>query len=447
MAVLALLLGLYLAYVELPAQRTQQEEEIFSERVLNFEPPEVEGIWLRHQGGGDPTEIVLHHDPQEGWQMTRPLDTDADQEEVGRLIRTLSTMRQERVVEESSGDLAVYGLDQPEVTVLVKLKDHEEHLWIGHPAPIGSTVYARKAGDDRVMIIREFYKTGLLKNLKDLRRKEVFRLDARKITAWELTNGYGTFKMNREHETWWLKEPRISLADQKAVQGLLSELRSLKARDFLDEGASGVYHGLPEPSVQVTVGDQSVVWSRVAFYPREDETAYAVVDENPHPIYVIPGDFLARLDQDLFALQDKHLLEFDAAAVREIEVVSGENRMVLHRSGEGWDLEGQSVPIPRAHEIGLWLEKLQDMQASRLVVQKPVSLTPYGLDLPRVKITLRDLEQRSVAELWIGRKEEDRYYARPGSRGPVYLVSDQSLDPIPRGSGFSAEPVQGFHIP
>ena len=142
--ILVILLGLYLSLIELPSQKAKQQEEERAQTLLQFEPHDAIAISLIYPNRQTDREILLEKETEEKWQIVKPIMAQADQNEVETLISSLKSMKMERVVEDKAQDLKIYGLEDPEVRVSLKLKDHEEHLLLGDQAPVGATVYAKK---------------------------------------------------------------------------------------------------------------------------------------------------------------------------------------------------------------------------------------------------------------------------------------------------------------
>ena len=431
LALLALFLGLYLYFIELPAQETREAEEEKADRVLPFEPDRAVGLWLEYPRREEEREIVLERgDPDQSWQMVRPIVTEADQDAVQRLITSLSGMRQVRVVEEEVQDLGVYGLDDPEIRVLVRMQDHEEHLLLGDPAPIGSTVYVKKMGEDRIRLVGDFYRNNLLRTVADLRRKSVLGIDPAQAVRLHLKYPDRTFLLARDRGDWWLKEPRVYKADQEVVSELLFQLSSLRAKDFIDEGGSEFLEGLGSPRLLVKLEDVEVTLSTLALYQKDGETSYAVANEGPMPIYVLDAGAFSGLEVDLFRLRDKRLLVFEKEGVKTLQIETGPDTLVFEQGSDNWIFEGRPLEASREGEVRDLLEVLAQVQAVKMVEEEPSGPERYGLDPPRHRIRLLGQGQELVAALFLGDPLGDQQgaqndgfiHARTGSSGAVYLI-------------------------
>jgi len=441
--VLVVSLGLYLYLIELPGQKAKQQEEERSKKVASFEPHDAVGIYLGYPKRSTDREILLEKDPEERWQIVKPIVAPADQSEVQGLLSSINNMRIERVVEEKAQDLKVYGLDEPEVEVSIKLKDSEEHLFLGDSAPVGSTVYIKKVGEDAIRLTDEFYKSNLTKTVADLRKKEVLDLDPEQVKRLSLQYPGQNFVLTKENGQWWIKKPIVYQADDDEIFELLDSLKRLKAKDFVDQGRPDLLKDLKNPRLLVEVEDENIKVSTLSIYQvqgrsQNGQEAYAVTHLE-QPIYVIESNNITDFEKDLFTLKDKHLLHFDPDQVQEFEIrKASEETMTIRREGDGWSLDGQVLEVSQKQKITDLLKDLSELKAEKMVDETPASVSPYGLNPPRVQINLLNSQQAKLAELLIGTEKDNLVYARSGlsalGKEGIYLIKDQIVQDLPQRS-------------
>lgn len=434
--VLMVVLGLYLYLIELPGQKSKQQEEEKAQKVASFEPSEAVGLYLSYPKRVTDPEILLEKDSEEKWKIVKPIAAPADESEVQGLLSSIGSMRVERVVEEKASDLKVYGLDQPEVTVLLKLKDHEEHLLFGDSAPVGSTLYVMRAGEGTIRLTDQFYKTHLTKTVTDLRKKEVLDFDSQKIKRVSLQYPGQAFVLAKEEGRWWIKKPGILKADDDVIFDLLASLKRLKAKDFVDEGRPDLSKRFKDPRLKVELESESGNPTALSIYevpgPSQSEQKTFAVTDNPTPIYLIEAEAMTDLRKDLFALRDKHLLDFDPAQVQGIEIrKTAEDPLTIPRQGESWSFEGQVLEGSKSQKISGFLKSLSGLKAEKMVDETPKSENPYGLNPPQFRISLIDSQQATLAELLIGIEKDDLIYARSSSSADIYRIRDQILQDLP----------------
>jgi hypothetical protein len=104
------------------------------------------------------------------WSITKPAPGKPNDDRLSTLLFTLEVVKGSRLVEEKPGNLAKYGLDQPELRVEVALPKGPQELLIGKKAS-ASEYYARSNGQDAVFTVPDFTVTDL--KIKPAELKEV----------------------------------------------------------------------------------------------------------------------------------------------------------------------------------------------------------------------------------------------------------------------------------
>ncbi len=83
------------------------------------------------------------------WQVVSPAENGpsaVDAAEVSGITTNLSTLEQQRVIEENARDLKEFGLAEPRIEVAFKAGGAEQKLQIGSKTPTGGDVYAKVDG-------------------------------------------------------------------------------------------------------------------------------------------------------------------------------------------------------------------------------------------------------------------------------------------------------------
>src|SRR2546428_13860186 len=102
------------------------------------------------------------------WRIEEPNPLPADQDAMGSMVSSLSSLSADKVVEEKAADLKPYGLDHPALDVSVVKKDGKAvELLIGDDTPTGSGSYAQLAGDAKVVTLASYTKSSLDKKPDD----------------------------------------------------------------------------------------------------------------------------------------------------------------------------------------------------------------------------------------------------------------------------------------
>lgn len=139
------------------------------------EPPPQEGalptpVPLWEFRGGDVMEITVTKGGQTtavkrdtgGWRMTAPEESEADADRLDGLANRVAELKSTRAMADV-GDLAAFGLSEPEVQVtLVFSGGTEIYLVIGAENPRHTARYVQKEGDPLVYVVSTGDLIGLL---------------------------------------------------------------------------------------------------------------------------------------------------------------------------------------------------------------------------------------------------------------------------------------------
>lgn len=241
-------LGAYIYFVESKKPAPGVEP---SEKVFTVEADAINEITVT--AGGETTTLVKK---DTGWQVTSPIQTDADPTETASLVTNLSSMTLSRVVDENAPDLAPYGLAEPAIKVAFKAEGGaggEIHL--GETTPTMGDLYATSPGGRRVFLVSSYIETTFDKKTFDLRDKKIVKFERDKADSVEIVRGDERVRLTRTDSEWRVEHPVTGRADYSTVEGLLTRLSSANMSEIKEDDASDLKpYGLDAPSMRITVG-------------------------------------------------------------------------------------------------------------------------------------------------------------------------------------------------
>lgn len=117
-------------------------------------------VGLQVTGGDRETRLV--RDADGAWALQAPVADAADEERVSQLLGRLAGITPSRTFTESVGSLEDYGLDQPDLVVVLSLADgRSETLRVGAANPQQTAYYAQVEGSEPVYLISSWIVTSL----------------------------------------------------------------------------------------------------------------------------------------------------------------------------------------------------------------------------------------------------------------------------------------------
>ncbi|NJM73253.1 MAG: DUF4340 domain-containing protein [Scytonema sp. RU_4_4] len=169
---LALGLGGFVYFHEI--KRAPQQEEIKQkEQIFTFKEDDVQSLTVKTQ---NLTLNLERNDKSDEpkWLMKSPEVAPASNAIVGYLINLLVEGKSERIVSISANQLAEFGLDQPQATIDVKLKNQKTHqLILGKPDFNRRFLYAqadpavKTGGNTGVLLVSTDFENAVNRELSE----------------------------------------------------------------------------------------------------------------------------------------------------------------------------------------------------------------------------------------------------------------------------------------
>lgn len=260
----------------------------------------------------------------------------------------------------------------------------------------------------------------------------VFDVDADDIVALSVTAGNGDRTViEKDGDRWRLVEPFRTNVDVTKVVSLSSGLANLELRRVVAEPEDAPdleAFGLVAPSIEVGFGTTDDADARLLIGDRSpgSDDLYATVAGSGR-VFLISGFLDTTFDQTTFDLRDKSILDITRDEVGSI-AVSGPDVAVRLRKTEGeWSLV---EPLEARADLGVTDGLVGRLATGQMAAVEQETadadaLAPYGLDDPRLTVTLG--LGSSTATLFLGgTTPAGTVYARDAARGMVFTV-DESL--------------------
>jgi hypothetical protein len=446
--IVALGLGIFLWWVEMPAQQQRIEQETAAKRLIDFNVDDVQGLKL-HSQAGDVDVSRAPNDGQDSWIITAPKALEADPRAVNDLLRTLSLAKVSRVVDEAGTDLSTYGLATPAMSVTIRLESGSQTILFGDAGPLSASVYAKRESEPKILLTSIGSRDILTRGLQDFRRKRVVRFDRDRVTRLKVVTPHDTVVLYKhgqgEKAQWTIKTPIETPADQPEVRSLLFGLEDLKAQAFIDDAREHQKKKaeLKHPAVTITLHeeakDQQAVDRTVALYTNPQHTLSAYAETTAEePLYVVPGVSAKDLAKSFFSLRMKQLIAAEPGQVKTLRVKKDGEEYSLTHEGKEWSIDNSRADSTR---IISFLNRVIHLQAERPVADRPKNLKAYGLDMPAATVTAIDDHGNTLGRLAIGRIEENLAYAEGSAMPGVVQIRPDILREIPKKTELLAVPI------
>lgn len=450
---LATFAGGFLAYIWLVERHTlsTQERADTATRVLNMEQDKITFLSIQN------ADIKLELRKKNGvWHLEQPMVDRADGLVVSQLLGTLESLQHTSRIEIPTGQetekLKEFGVADSALRIKVKVDSGKEsELLLGKDSAIEGKLYVRQQGANTVFVIANNLRSQLLRKPDEFRDKRLSDTPAQQVIRLSVKTPEGELEVERKNNHWEIVKPLRARASDQKINDLLAGVLTAKIAQFLPETPT-LEQGLGEPHATISLtleGQKEIVTLKVGSAPPgpENKDRSFTRFSNRPAVTVLANSVL---DPLLKArpndVRDHKLVRVESDIVDRITLEPADQpKIVLTRKGEGW------VQKDGEHEIrineSIATKLLSDIQATEVtnfVSDVATDLAKYGLEHPRMKLTLSSYASENTAETRAGERpivtvlfgavEGDNGYAKLEDE-PFILASPRAfLEALPSHS-------------
>jgi hypothetical protein len=428
LAVAAALLGGGYYLIDVRGRAAREQALRVERRVVYFDPARVRQIAIDKPG-----ERVALRGGGGAWRIVSPIEELADPQVVEGLLSFVGRLEKVRSLDGVS-DLAAVGLDRPAATLALTADDGETlTLLLGGPNPVKTGVYAVVQGAPLVFLApaRLADELGKTPYVDELRDRAILRLDPERVRRLEIARHGARIAVSRIGERQWrVERPFEAPGDDGIIRDLLWKIGAARGRAVLPSGTSSTAYGLDRPHARLTVVDDGGARTLAVAQDSSDaNTLYAQLEGRP-AIAVTDPQLLADLAVSPELLRNRQLLVYAEGELDRITIRSPMATLVLHRVGDRWQIgpDGAAVAPTAIENI---LEVLPNLRYASVGSGVTDDLSRYGLDQPRLSVTVGLRGGRELPTLVVGREERGLNFVMMGHRAPIYRVDARLIRVIP----------------
>lgn len=262
--------------------------------------------------------------------------------------------------------------------------------------------------------------------------KSLLRLKQEEIQALEIARpDEPAVRLEKEGESWMLKEPLQALADGSTVDSLLRNLADAEKDQSIETGPDDwSKFGLDQPRITLNVyaGEKNSTL-RLGNDDYTGTRVYVLLD-GQNGAFLTSDSILSAADKSVTDWRSKKVLSFDRSKLQQVEILRGGEALRLSKEGEKWKLEAPIQDDADGSAVTSLLSSLEFAQIQEFVDEQPENLEPYGLHRPELTVRLQEEGKESWKILEIGGKQEDNYLARDPQRSPVFSIKSDLYDAL-----------------
>lgn len=260
----------------------------------------------------------------------------------------------------------------------------------------------------------------------------IYKVEKEDIKSFELTNITGNELVACERygaSDWGIIKPKVYEGEKSEIETVVTNLASLYLDRKIDKPEELKNYGLEKPSYSASftlkngkkhtllIGDKNPT-----------DTFFYVKDKDGKDIYMGYSFSLSALIKNVKDLRKKSLFDINTETAyradlkfetKEYSFLKGEDKNWLITP---YNFKGNKIEVERL------ISELKALKAKDIIEDDPKDLKKYGLDRPRLIVTVADAGGKNITVL-VGKKsiEKNEDYAKLESSQVIYSIPDNFL--------------------
>ncbi|RKX33154.1 MAG: hypothetical protein DRP22_00935 [Verrucomicrobia bacterium] len=365
--------------------------------IFFFKRHEICELGLRRPAG----YVRLTSIGADHWRLSQPVKARANRVRVGKLLDQLYATRIAKFVADAVQDATLYGLEEGSYGVEVYLsgKPEPEVLLLGKVADKDSArMYAMWKSERSVYLVPTGIVAEIAVPLKELRDWRLVPIKDFEIAEVRLESSEKTVVLQKENYRWKVREPVNVDADEEAVRSLLRQWTAAEIEEFISSPDTNMaVYGLDEPVADIVFkpAPDAFSWTNEVALSfgrkvpgKKDQRYVACRGENE--IWIVDAGILDKTTFDFLHYRSRQVMDVPSFTVRKMVLVrEGETQAVDRAdSSAPFRAETEGREARSDDDLKHLLDQVAQLQAEELVEASPDNLARYGLDDPRIKLTL-----------------------------------------------------------
>jgi hypothetical protein len=443
--IIAVALGAFIFGLDRWSRSTRERGERAT-HVVSVTRANIQGFTIR-----DGDELIRVRAEGDAWKMIAPWQDDADAGVVDQLLDAIQSLRPEDVItdfgriEKKRQMLKDFGLNKSRLRLKLDGKQMPAEFLFGLDTAVQGESYLRIADDDAVYVVNNDLKNIVSKKPEDFRDHRMTPFLTTLINRAIFRVSGGEIELAKEQDNWLLVRPIKGRASNDAVVDILTRMNQTQIAKFVSGNNSNPgSFGLDSPSNVVTLfGDdgKKVEIQIGGPVPSNPDSVYAGLPQRKSVVEV--GKAFANLfNITPNDLRDRKIARMNPDLIDRVTIERADKpKIVLGRDESRWRFLSPASAPANADNISRLIQGINNGEVSDFVSDTATDLTKYGLDQPKLKITLSSYSSENTAEanagetvlatLAFGNSENGVIYARLEEEPYIFSISNQVFSTLP----------------
>jgi hypothetical protein len=398
-------------------------------QIVSVEKSEIQELTISRPGSD---ALTVQQTEPDKWSFAPPVTIPADSSAIGSLAESAASIEADRLVEENVTEWQSYGLDEPSLTVEVKLKDGATHrVLFGRETPTGSALYARLDGDPRLFTVYSYSKTSFEKSVFDLRDKKLLRADPDKVSRVVLDSQSQSIEFGKSGETsWQILKPQPLRADNFTVADLVRAAQNAEMTAVVEEGeAAGSKHDFSKPVAAVEIVDEAGPHTLTVI---QEGDKYYARSSDLEGVYEVSSTLAASLEKKLEDFRNKKLFDFGFNDLAKLQLRDGETSLTVEKKDDNWVLASEGGRELDSSKTQTLIDSLRNLSATSFASDNASEQGKYGLGSPAIEAEVTPAAGDATEKVVITAPSGEQVYATRQGQPTTYEVEKTAVAEIQR---------------
>lgn len=431
---------------------TEENEKSF---VLNFEPDKISFIKISKKD----LKIGLQKSNQKKWELTEPIQDDADNFKIEELLRQFTSERQLAIVKQSTVDLTAeelqeFGLLEPAIEFLFKNNSGQStRVSVGTQKNFEGYGFVRINNNNQILLVNPIWYEKSNYGLIYYREKKIYRGDLSKLTSIKVKSIRDQFALNKINDKWKLENSDIEL-DQNRIREVLKKISESSIDEYVFEGEPSTKlirdKGLDKNKVFLELHTQDSFWSVSLNIKEQEKTLYALTEMPTYLVKLEPAAWETIGNLNIDDLRDRRSpLAFNLKEVKNFYFKSKDKELHLFLEGKKWVVKSKSnFPDQEVNQdqVQKILSQISGYTVTDFIDDSSLKSKFEGLSM----IILRADNQKLLLQFNWGPSfkmkkigvSKDYYFARTHLYQETFGIDKTEIDKLDFEKVFSKSPVK-----
>lgn len=265
------------------------------------------------------------------------------------------------------------------------------------------------------------------KSQEEAKKKTLIDFKADDATDVSLVYADREVTLKKVGDEWRLTKPLDALADATTVKNLINAIAECEVKKELTETSADLsQYGLDKPLVTITVKLKDKEFPAILVGKNTPIGASTYVERADDKKVVLTNSaFRSGMDKKVKDLRDKTIVTFNDDDVQKVQLHGADKDIELTRKDGNWRLERPDSWPADSVTIHSFLSTLRSMRAVDFPADAPTDLGTYGLDNPRLTVTLAVGKDNTEKHILLGKQsDKNELFVQASGQPTVYTVSD-----------------------